>query len=278
MTLKPPLSELSARQKRILETTEKRGFVTIERLAEEFDVSTQTVRRDIIFLSEAGHLQRFHGGAGAIGRSETLRLDHSRKEHLSVADKESVAEEAAKLISDGASLFLDVGTTAEFTARRLNNRNGLTVFTNSIRAALAFDPKRHHVTVLGGRMAGKDGSLVGEEIVMELNGLRIDYALIACSGVDAKGRVMDFDLSKIAVKKAAMIAASEKLLLATPNKFNRTALSTIAMLSEFDLVVDGTNNGEHHAARWLRGNRDTTSAPAKALADRRTSSSRREHE
>ncbi|PVB62326.1 DeoR/GlpR family DNA-binding transcription regulator [Labrenzia sp. 011] len=249
MTLRPSHSELSDRQKRILETTEKQGFVTIERLAEEFDVSTQTVRRDIIFLSEAGHLQRFHGGAGAIGRSETLRLDHGRKEHLGVADKELVARNAAECISDGASLFLDVGTTMEFTARELNKRNGLAVFTNSIRAALAFDPKRHNVTVLGGRMAGKDGSLVGEEIIMELNGLRIDHALIACSGIDAKGRVMDFDLSKIAVKKAAMAAADENLLLATPSKFNRTALSTIAMLSDFNQVIDGTNThgqiGDH---------------------------------
>ncbi|TYC64474.1 DeoR/GlpR transcriptional regulator [Rhodobacterales bacterium] len=242
MKLQPSLSELSDRQKRILETTEKQGFVTIERLAEEFDVSTQTIRRDIIFLSEAGHLQRFHGGAGAIGRSETLRLDHGRKEHVRVADKQQVASHAAERIPDGASLYLDVGTTVEFTARQLNNRKGLSVFTNSIRAALAFDPKRHNVTVLGGRMAGKDGSLVGEEIIMELNGLRIDYALIACSGVDEKGRVMDFDLSKIAVKKAAMAAASERLLLATPSKFGRAALSTIAMLSEFDHVIDGTNS------------------------------------
>lgn len=234
---------LSDRQLRILEATEKQGFVTIENLADEFGVSAQTVRRDIIALSEAGHLQRFHGGAGAIGRSETLRLDHSHKERMNVADKKLVAHEAAELIPDGASLFLDVGTTVEYTARQLNRRQGLTVFTNSIRAALAFDPKRHNVTVLGGRMAGKDGSLVGEEIVMALSGLRIDYALIACSGVDEKGRVMDFDLSKIAVKKAALAISDRKLLLATQSKFGRTALSTVAMISEFDEVISGQGGG-----------------------------------
>ena len=234
-----PIQTLTDRQNRIIALTEQQGFVTIEKLADEFGVSAQTVRRDIIALAEAGRLQRFHGGAGAIGETETLRLDYSQKERVSVSDKVVVAKQAAKLISDGTSLYLDVGTTVEYTATRLNALNDLRIFTNSIRTALAFDPKRHSVTVLGGRMAGKDGSLIGEDIVMTLSGLRIDCALIACSAVDGNGRVMDFDLSKIAVKKAAMGAAATRMLLATPSKFGRTALSTFAALDDFHHVVTG---------------------------------------
>lgn len=237
-----PTSTFTDRQARIIALTEQQGFVTIERLAEEFGVSAQTVRRDIIALAEAGRLQRFHGGAGAIGDTETLRLDHSQKERLGVEGKLAVAREAGALIPDGASLYLDVGTTIEYTARQLNARSGLKVFTNSIRTALAFDPKRHDVTVLGGRVAGKDGSLVGEEIVAMLNGLRLDYALIACSAIDERGRVMDFDMSKIAVKKAAMAAARESLLLATPSKFGRTALSTLAMTDDFARILTGAGD------------------------------------
>jgi len=229
------------RQARIIALTEQQGFVTIERLAEEFGVSAQTVRRDIIALAEAGRLQRFHGGAGVIGDTETLRLDHGQKERVAVDGKLAVARQASALIPDGASLYLDVGTTIEYTARQLNARSGLKVFTNSMRTALSFDPKRHDVTVLGGRVAGKDGSLVGEEIVAMLNGLRLDYALIACSAIDERGRVMDFDMSKIAVKKAAMSAASESLLLATPSKFGRTALSTLAMTDDFARILTGCN-------------------------------------
>ncbi|MBN9670049.1 DeoR/GlpR family DNA-binding transcription regulator [Roseibium aggregatum] len=237
-----PTSTFTDRQARIIALTEQQGFVTIERLAEEFGVSAQTVRRDIIALAEAGRLQRFHGGAGAIGDTETLRLDHSQKERLGVEGKLAVAREAGALIPDGASLYLDVGTTIEYTARQLNARSGLKVFTNSLRTALSFDPKRHDVTVLGGRVAGKDGSLVGEEIVAMLNGLRLDYALIACSAIDERGRVMDFDMSKIAVKKAAMAAARESMLLATPSKFGRTALSTLAMTDDFARILTGAGD------------------------------------
>lgn len=227
------------RQYRIVDLAERRGFVTIEHLAEEFGVSAQTVRRDIIALAEAGRLQRFHGGAGAIGETETLRLDHRHKENLSVDAKQAIAQQVAAMVPDGASLYLDVGTTIEYAARALDAHNDLKVFTNSIRAALSFDPKRHTVTVLGGRMTGKDGSLTGEEVVMTLGDLRIDFALIACSAIDDRGRVMDFDLSKIAVKKAAMAAADKKLLLAVPSKFGLTALSTLATVNDFDHVVSG---------------------------------------
>ncbi|WP_298966780.1 DeoR/GlpR family DNA-binding transcription regulator [uncultured Roseibium sp.] len=236
MELLPPFTD---RQNRIIALTERQGFVTIERLAQEFSVSAQTVRRDIIALSNAGRLQRFHGGAGPIGDAETLRLDHGQKTHVAVDSKMAVAQAASGLIPDGSSLYLDVGTTVEYTARQLNGCNELRIFTNSIRAALTFDPKRHEVHVLGGRIAGNDGSLVGEEIVMTLNGLRIDFAMIACSAIDNRGRVMDFDMSKIAVKKAAMAAADSSMLLATPSKFGRTALSTLATHDDFDRVITG---------------------------------------
>lgn len=239
MTEPATMPAFTNRQNRIIVLTEQQGFVTIERLAEEFGVSAQTVRRDIIALSDAGHLQRFHGGAGPIGNTETVRLDHGQKTHVAVNAKLAVAHAASALISDGSSLYLDVGTTVEYTAKRLNARHNLRIFTNSMRTALAFDPKHHDINVLGGRMAGNDGSLVGEEIIMALNGLRIDCALIACSAIDDRGRVMDFDMSKIAVKKAAMAAADTSLLLATPSKFGRTALSTLAMRDDFDAVVTG---------------------------------------
>ncbi|MEO0382635.1 MAG: DeoR/GlpR family DNA-binding transcription regulator [Pseudomonadota bacterium] len=233
------LSALTTRQGQILQITERKGFVTIDGLADEFSVSAQTVRRDIIALSKAGHLQRFHGGAGPVNGEEALRLDHGRKQQVGVEDKRKVAAQAAATIPEGASLYLDVGTTLEMTAQALKNHAGLTVFTNSMRAALSFERADVTVHVLGGRRAGQDGSLVGENIVTTLLDLRIDYALLSCSAVEESGRVMDFDLGKIAVKKAAMRAADTSCLLLTPSKFHRSALAAIARIDAFDHVFDG---------------------------------------
>ena len=230
---------LNPRQEQILALTEAHGFVKIDDLAESFGVSAQTVRRDIIALSDAGLLQRFHGGAGAVGGGEALRLDHGRKTTISIQEKSKVAQAAARLVPEGSTVFLDVGTTVEAAALELRKRQSLQVFTSSLRAALQFDPTHHDVRVLGGRLAGRDGSLVGEEVVMALAGLRIDIALLGCSAIDRNGQVMDFDLSKIAVKKAAMRSARASYLLATPSKFGRSALAIFAQTGDFTQVIDG---------------------------------------
>ncbi|MDO6459031.1 DeoR/GlpR family DNA-binding transcription regulator [Celeribacter halophilus] len=237
MTNTQTIENLSPRQAVVLSRVLVSGFVTIEALAEEFGVSAQTVRRDIITLAEKGLLQRFHGGAGPVGPAEAARLDHAAKREVAKPEKQLVGARAAASIPDGASVFLDVGTTIECCAARLAQRVGFRIFTTSIRTALLFDPEANEVNVIGGRLSGKDGSLTGEEVILRLCDLQIDVALIACSAVDDADRVMDFNTSKIAVKKAAMNAASASYLLCTTSKFGRTALSTIAPISRFQSVI-----------------------------------------
>ena len=241
MTVHQKDAALTRRQTVILKQAQETGFVTIEALAVQFGVSAQTVRRDIIALSNDGRLQRFHGGAGPVGAVESARLDYGAKRQLAQSEKAAVGRKAAERIPDGASLYLDVGTTIEACARELARRPGFRVFTNSMRAAMAFDPTEHQVYVLGGRMAGKDGSLIGDEVTRFLRDVQLDFALIACSAIDGDGRVMDFDLSKIAVKKAAIAAADSALLLATASKIGRTALGVIGETAHFDAVLTETS-------------------------------------
>lgn len=228
---------MTERQNQVLQIVEGSGFATIEALADRFGVSTQTVRRDIIALAEAGRVQRFHGGAGPTDWEEAARLDYSAKQQISRPAKQLVGRKAAKLIPDGATIYLDVGTTVEACASELSKRKGFTVFTNSMPAAMKFDPSDHHVHLLGGRMAGRDGSLVGATVVDGLRAINLDFALIACSAIDQHERVMDFDLDKIVIKKAAMATAEASLLLATSSKFGRKALAQIATLENFETVI-----------------------------------------
>ena len=102
---------------------------------------------------------------------------------------------------------------------------------------MKFDPTEHRVIVLGGKMAGRDGSLVGGEAIDLLRSVNLDFAVIACSAIDDAGRVTDFDLEKIAIKKAAIRAAQKSYLLATRSKFGRKALAVIAELDDFTEVV-----------------------------------------
>ncbi|MCP5366685.1 MAG: DeoR/GlpR transcriptional regulator [Hyphomicrobiales bacterium] len=227
---------MNERQRQIVRRVESQGYATIEALAQEFDVSSQTIRRDIIQLDKFRILQRFHGGAGLPG--DTVRLAYRRKKSVSVEGKHRIGEAAAALVPDGATVFLDVGTTVEAVAQALNGRDDLHVFTNSLVAAMALaGGQARNVVVTGGVLNGADGSLVGDEVTRTIERFKFDVAVIGCSGFDDDGTVMDFDLQKVAVKTAALANARQSVLVAHGGKFTRTAFVRVAAPADFSHLV-----------------------------------------
>lgn len=231
--------DITQRQQEILGIVSAQGYATVESLARRFEVSAQSIRRDIIRLDEARLLQRFHGGAGVL-EATTVRLGHAQKQRASADAKERIGRAAAGLVPDGGSVFLDVGTTVEAVARALRGRAGLRVFTCSMPAAtiLSGDPSVE-VFVTGGLVRGADGSLVGDHAVQAAGRFRVDVAFIGLSGFDDDGAPMDFDMRKVAVKQAILAAARRPVALADSSKFVRTAILRIAPPGAFsDLVTD----------------------------------------
>ena len=236
---------LSDRQKEVLARIEAKGFITLEALAEMFSVSMQTVRRDVIAMHEAGLIERFHGGAGVKGGVKggvwVDRMDHGQKRMIGRGEKRRIAEYVADLVPDGAFVYLDVGTTTEAVAELLALKPFLYVVTNSLHVAAAFDPVRHDVRMLPGRLSGADGSVTGEDTVLALRALRPDFAFISCSAIEPAGSVMDFDTGKIAVKRMAMSVARKAYLLATTDKFGKTARVEIADRADFNDIITEEN-------------------------------------
>jgi DeoR family glycerol-3-phosphate regulon repressor len=232
----PGTPGLTDRRRDILAIVAEQGFATIEALARRFDVSAQTVRRDIIHLQREGLVRRFHGGAGP--PDAPVRLTYDTKKTVSRPGKDAIGAAVAALVPDGSSLFLDVGTTVEAAARALLARRSLRIFTPSLPAALIFaDHGSAEVFVTGGLLGGLDGSLVGPAAVEAIGRFRVDFALVGCSGVDADGSVMDFDTQKVAAKRAMMAGARRRLLLADASKFGRPALMRLGAASEFHVLV-----------------------------------------
>jgi DeoR family transcriptional regulator, glycerol-3-phosphate regulon repressor len=229
-------AELNERQALIAERVQKLGFVTIDALARDLAVSAQTVRREIIKLDDLGVVQRFHGGAGRTGPGE--RLSYEIKKTREADAKRRIGIAMAALIKPGQSVFLDVGTSAEATANALLTCRALTVVTASATNAriLAANPGIE-VILTGGRMVGPDLSMAGPIAIRTVSSYRFDWAIIACSGIDPDGIVLDFDAEKIAVKQCAMEKAGTKALIADSGKFDRSALLEISDISAFDILV-----------------------------------------
>lgn len=234
------MSAASARHDRILAAVAARGFATIEALAQQLGVSAQTVRRDVIALDGAGRLQRFHGGAGmpeAAGGG-AVRLSWQTRQRVATDGKQAIGLTAAALTGAGSTVFIDVGTTAEAVARALADGPGCAVVTNSLRAAaLIAGREAFALHVAGGTVRGSDGSLVGATTLAGIAEFRFDLAVIGCSGFDRDGAPMDFDLDKIAVKRAAMVRAAASVVVADAGKHARVALARIAPAEQFSHLV-----------------------------------------
>ncbi|MBF9231905.1 DeoR/GlpR family DNA-binding transcription regulator [Microvirga alba] len=228
--------DLSARQQLVLKAVQEQGFATIEALARQFGVSNQTVRRDIIQLEKAHLLQRFHGGAGL--RDNSVRLGYAQKQVIAINGKERIGRAVAHRIPDGASVFLDVGTTVEAVARALLVKNGLQVFTCSAAVAMLFtDHPRIEVFVTGGALRGPNGSLVGSVTIDQIGLFKVDFTIMSFAGFDTDGAPMDFDLQKIAVRQASLAHSRSAIAVADSSKFDRTAVGRLAPLSSFDILV-----------------------------------------
>ncbi len=121
------------RKKEIIELVRSQGFLSIEALAKHFSVTTQTIRRDVNELAKTGLLRRHHGGAGL--PSSVENLGYQARKMFCSSSKVRIARTLAKQIPDGASLFIDIGTTAEEVAKALCDHKGLRIITNNLNAA-----------------------------------------------------------------------------------------------------------------------------------------------
>lgn len=121
------------RHDKLISLVMSKGYISNEELAKILNVTPQTIRRDIRQLSDAGIVSRHHGGAGRI--SSLMNTEFSKRETAYTEEKTIIANEVANFIPDGATLFITMGTSVEFVAKALKNKNNLRVITNSIRVA-----------------------------------------------------------------------------------------------------------------------------------------------
>ena len=127
------MSKTSARHQALQEFLSARGYATIEELARHFEVTPQTVRKDINALAEEGKVQRFHGGAGMVSGSENIVYDE--RKGICQEEKRRIGALLATHIPDGVSVCINIGTTTEEAARALLEHKNLRVVTNSINVA-----------------------------------------------------------------------------------------------------------------------------------------------
>ncbi len=229
------LEQLNSRQRSILRWLESDGRVKVEQMVDRFQVTEQTIRRDLTHLEAMQLLKRVHGGAKPL--NSTQNIAYQERQIMNLEAKQRIAEAISKHIPDYASLFINIGTTTETIAYSLMQHKGLQIVTNNLHVASLMSKKPDfRVIVTSGEVRASDGGIVGEATLDFIQQFKLDYGLIGISAIDEEGTLLDFDYREVKVAQAIIEHSRQVFLAADQSKFGRKAMVRLGSIAQADML------------------------------------------
>lgn len=240
----PSNPNLTQRQQSILDLARQQGRVLVEPIAEEFEVTPQTIRRDLSELCKIRLLQRVHGGAIAYDGIENLGYQARKK--MATISKSFIGKITSELIPNDSSLFINIGTTTEQVAQHLMSHLGLLVITNNLNIVnILHGNENIEVMTAGGTVRSEDGGIVGESASRFIDHFKLDYAVIGVSAIEEDGAILDFDSREVCVTQAIIRNSRSVILVADELKFRRKAPVRVCNIAEIDYFITDAQPPEH---------------------------------
>lgn len=231
------------RQQEILRLARESGRVDVLSLAEEFQVTAETVRRDLKALDRAGLVRRVHGGAIPAGRLD-FEPDLAERDAVAADEKQRIARAALAELPGGegpGSVILDAGTTAARLAAEIPLEAELTVVTHGLPvAARLADHPGLTLHLVGGRIRHRTRAAVDDWALRAYREINADVLFLATNGFSLDGGLTTPDLAEAAVKRALIAAARRVVLLADSAKFGQQHFARFGALSDVDLLITDT--------------------------------------
>ena len=236
------------RRNEILMKLQAERRVVVSELSQLYDVSEETIRRDLEKLVNEGVAIKSYGGA-AINENANLEVPFNIRKNYNVIGKQKIAEQIAAMVKDGESLMLDASSTAVYIAKALKEKKNLTVITNSIEIIVELmDMPEWKVLSTGGLSREGSFALVGPQTDKMLKSYHVDKAVISCKGFDLESGITDSDELHANNKITMLGAAGKKILAVDKSKFDKTAFTAIGALDDITTVV----TDEEPDRRWLQ--------------------------
>ncbi|MBB1165480.1 DeoR/GlpR family DNA-binding transcription regulator [Lacticaseibacillus rhamnosus] len=226
------------RQQAIMKRLNSNGSVRISDLTSELGVSRETLRKDIAELGRQGKLQVIRGGA--VLNKPVNETIYNQRLQQNLYEKQSIAQNAIKLISDGDSVFVGNGTTAALVAQAIKGKgfNNLVVITTSIHVLKALeDADPIQLVILGGGLRRIEGSLSGPLTLANIDGIFCDVGFFGSGGVSIELGVTNHYFSEIEVDKKMMRQCRTKVLLADHSKFTKMNPFRTASIEDYDVIL-----------------------------------------
>jgi len=230
------------RQQAMAQLVSERGRLSVNLLAAEYDVTTETVRRDLSALERMGLVRRVHGGAVPSSSLSVIESGLVERDSANTAEKERIARSALSLLPPaGSTVLIDAGSTTNRFASLLPRDHRLTVITHAvpIAARLAGSPQIE-LHLLPGRVRSATHAAVGADTVAALSDLRVDAVFLGTNGVSVEHGLSTPDRDEAATKRAMVASARQVVVLADASKVGAESPVRFARLDEVDVLVTDT--------------------------------------
>lgn len=216
------------------------GKIRVKDLAIHYDVSTETIRKDIDHLERIGLVHKEHGAVTGI--SDYFQLPINAKLQENIEAKKLIARKALDLISDDTMIYLDTGSTSIQVAKLLRVKHSLTVLTNSITIAQIVSETSHDVIVIGGNLQKRGMACVGTYATDIIDSIHIDIAFLGSDGFKGFKGPATFSLEEAEIRKHIVKNSEKRILICDASKFNKTSNYLFGKFKEYDyLITDETD-------------------------------------
>jgi DeoR/GlpR family transcriptional regulator of sugar metabolism len=228
------------RRNHLLALLQEKKSITVQEAAARFQVTEETIRRDFRTMEAQDLLIRTHGGAilaDDINTEPSLEI----RESINIKGKDAMGRQAASLVQDGNTLFLDASTSSLYVAKHLKEKKELTVITNAERIILEL-AKCDDITLIstGGFVRKKSLSCVGRAAENAILSYHADKVFFSSKGFSLQLGAIDSNEQEATIKKLMMQHSSEAIFLCDHTKFNKVGYIVTAQLSDISRLISDT--------------------------------------
>jgi DeoR family transcriptional regulator of aga operon/DeoR family fructose operon transcriptional repressor len=225
------------RRSNIVSKIRKLRVLKVNDLMREYQVSIETIRRDLEFLEQQGQLHRVYGGA-ILNSFYGVEEQYENREQINFPHKQAIGKRAASFISDGDTLFVDSGTTVMEFVRNLGNKKNLTVITCSLFAAqaLASDSQDCRVILLGGELRRDELVVSGSLSTANLQNFFASKTVIGMGGITPERGITDFNFQEAGIRRLMIERANMVIGLADYSKFGVTVMNHICPVEKLNML------------------------------------------
>jgi len=211
--------------------------VHVSGLAQKFDVSEETIRRDLDKLEKEGIAKKSYGGA-ILNAHTNEDPPYASRHYVNIEAKRAIADNVLELINDGDSIMTDTSSSVFEALRRITEeKKDLTLLTNSLVVLSEFQHSGHKLMSTGGTLGPETSSFVGPDASRTIRKYNVDVALFSCKALSMTGGICDSNEAESELKILMQQQASKVVLLVDHSKFDRIAFIQLFSFDKVDYIV-----------------------------------------